>query len=1271
MKKDTKKILFASLLSGIALSTTIMVPPLLSNYVNNSDSVNNNPDKPDIPSITDNLYPDAPWNGELFKSDDMYKIPDDQNTNEYFESANGYLEKIVETNIDRNINNNIYQTKLLTEWQTNQLFNSRNNNGYPAYDLNWRIVQKFGSQYAQDFVQKYYDQVNNETAESEYWDGEPVQWKDFNFIRNEIKHNNLKKHPSADLMHDPNLFIKDTTKAIAKEFMYSGNRNSVYNTGMYAAPGEIITLELTPEEFELWKSNNYKGINILINYQSFDEPRGYGDSGMTADKFPYTRIVFNFDNLKYGNPSSEITDTSDWIFEDGVYKYQFGSPFGGSIAIQYESSLKINGSITPINFKISGGIEEVHYIQGITTESDWYNQLDRVKQGEITSPNIAIDSYWFNAVCNMYNKYQFAMSDAGTPSHFKKAPQDHIVTTNDIVIGGYGVYFSTSSEKSLDELIYPYDMVKKWDNFLMLSNFFIKGDRTNAPYKENMRFGLEVWSDAAGWGGSYNFWTYPETFTQMFFSGEDSLCATGNWLAMHEINHGYEPKNWNFHNLPHGVTNQLTALNLTVIGDVPRYRNIFNINGEWGNGWSRLITPYANVSSNTLDAYTIFTDYLYTAGTGKTFEYVRWQQDNAGKNGYPKYGGIYEIYVMSRFANQNFYYALRDLYAGQNFLPISKDGSNLSELESELINELSKLPSIDIVGNLYASGQYLYDYLTQDYIYTNDVVPAFEIPAGIESYTFNFGEAIKSRNPNFEWEIKNFNETTKYGGTLKVDPANPKNLIYFPPKFNDIDDFSQIDEFDLEITATHTEKYPNYVPGYKFKIKIRQNVTSSNINLNGVDYVVEKQKFVENKDNQILTAKFIAPKTGTYNFNFGNKNKLKLFKNGVLINNNITLISGEIIDVEYSFNKNERSFNVIYENDNVSEEINFFENVCSPYIDNTMLQPNIFNNNEIKYKPRFASTNGLGTWAINYMKQPYEDNVWKSVDPKKYNITYTHGGSKPADANKLKYKDNNPFRIQYVNSIRTVEFQYTFDEPTSISSMVIYSGANGYYSWKPKGLNITCHTKSGDVINLTNNEFLQFSTGFQNVPYESAYKYLNFEETINDITYMEIIVEKETRDNCLDIEWINFLSNKIDSEISNCIPSNSSFINYSSDWSTKNNSFDKNENFSVFNNQSLYTDKTGSYLEFNIYGNGFTLTGKKPNVPTLIDVYIDNNLIITDYDIAGDDVEFNQILYCWFANESSNKNYNIKIVLKNDAPLYINAIGISSLFDTIGRINKI
>lgn len=77
---------------------------------------------------------------------------------------------------------------------------------------------------------------------------------------------------------------------------------------------------------------------------------------MITGSYPYTQVKFDLANFKYGNPSTSIINESDWIVEGDNYKFQFGSPFGGSIAVDFGWPLKVDGVLTPLRFKISGGL---------------------------------------------------------------------------------------------------------------------------------------------------------------------------------------------------------------------------------------------------------------------------------------------------------------------------------------------------------------------------------------------------------------------------------------------------------------------------------------------------------------------------------------------------------------------------------------------------------------------------------------------------------------------------------------------------------------------------------------------------------------------------------------------------------------------------------------------------------------------------------------------------------------------------------------------------
>lgn len=138
--------------------------------------------------------------------------------------------------------------------------------------------------------------------------------------------------------------------------------------------------------------------------------------------------------------------------------------------------------------------------------------------------------------------------------------------------------------------------------------------------------------------------------------------------------------------------------------------------------------------------------------------------------------------------------------------------------QQSIINEIRKYPGIDFVGCLYAAGIYIYNSETEEFEYTNDVQPAFEI-LPLQKYTFDFDNYIASTNRNFKYTIKVPNKS-KYGSILV---QNGKKVSYMPKMEN----LGIIDEFDLDVIPTDFVGKPSlYVPKYKFKIKIRQAVNS-------------------------------------------------------------------------------------------------------------------------------------------------------------------------------------------------------------------------------------------------------------------------------------------------------------------------------------------------------------------------------------------------------------------------------------------------------------
>lgn len=168
---------------------------------------------------------------------------------------------------------------------------------------------------------------------------------------------------------------------------------------------------------------------------------------------------------------------------------------------------------------------------------------------------------------------------------------------------------------------------------------------------------------------------------------------------------------------------------------------------------------------------------------------------------------------------------------------------------------------------------------------------------------------------------------------------------------------------------------------------------------------------------------------------------------------------------------------------------------------------------------------------------------------------------------------------------------------------------------------------------------------------------------------MDIEVYKEQNQHCLQIRYIDFLKNPVDSEINNIIPSNEPFIKYSSGFTVEKNSIDPtNKNLSLFNGESRVANSQNQTIEFKFKGNGFSIIGKQPTTDTLIDVYVDGNLVGNSVNIKGAKEKYSQTLFSWFDKDTSMKEYTVKIVTKSTNPFYFDGFGILALFDTIGRI---
>ena len=773
--------------------------------------------------------------------------------------------KITKRNLNRNINRNVYETDLTRRF--------RDSFKYPAWNYNYRVnynnvqdVFDYGADgtnetpvpYRALFAnQEVWRERTNFVVENDPANGNPIhaKYNDPRFILNEIKNNRLKKHPAADQWYREN--VQDLTKAVEKQFSIPTNALGPTALGLYIPAGEIAILKFSDATLAAMKEQNINNFKIILN-SSYWENKVDSGSGGISDRYPFVKTSFSVDleSLKEN---------------DG--KFKFGSPFGGTISIWTNARIKnpqssiFYSGYQNYDFTISGAVEMLSYMHNVTTKADWDEQIKRVKSGEISSPAMAID---------------FALGST------------NIAATKSKEFAGV----------PYDQIVYPQRVVEKWTNFLFLSNFIASRDKGRLM-KFDFEFSNDVWGGASAWGGGDAAWmplSWPNT---AFLQGVDNWTTFANWGIFHEVNHSYQQNSALFKRRTHGETSQLITIVLALLSDRGSFKNLYNpvgeiqAKGEWSKWLKRTANTYNTIDfintktkSEPQEEVELSTLITYLIGPYNMIDYFRsdvYKAPNTA-NGWTGYN---EIIQLSDAFKINFWPALA------NFSRYWADGWNESGSTAmpTIQNELERLnrdyKAFKFVGNLYATGTYLWNEDINDYVYTSDADTPISVAAGIP-YVFDFEKGINSLKINpVQWDELIFNETTKLGGRLLRDESNPKKLTYQPPK----NVHNQVDEFDIAIRPTNLDV--NYVSQYKWKVKLNlvtnlpllttykdPIANTNNINfVNDWPYMKDVNNFAfqapikphlgilsdpskngKQWEKARLTFNFVAPESGLYDF---------------------------------------------------------------------------------------------------------------------------------------------------------------------------------------------------------------------------------------------------------------------------------------------------------------------------------------------------------------------------------------------------------------------
>ncbi len=1156
----------------------------------------------------------------------------------------------------RTPNRNTYSTSLESEY-------GRYGFKYPGWNCNYEASDSAvpngylnvgGNQV--DISQKVLD-------ERIQFGNEAVTYSNQYFIKNEIKRGWLKKHPAANNFYEVN--VADNTQAVDTKFTIDTAMGGVIPLGLYIPAGEVGVLKFDRRTFS-WMLENNTSIAIHINDNYWDN-KERGNSGQISNRYPYVETVFDVDlNEVKANPDRE---------------FKFGSPFGGSVSIEFYSEYYgdipsgfSNGE--PITFEVDNCVESLNYIDGFTTQQSWDRQIQDVKNGNITSPIIDIAASLYTA---------------------------HLPFTNTRTKECSGI--------GIDSFVYPKEVCRKWNDFLYLSNAFADDGNPRRLIALDMKFCDDIWNDAGALGGGMKFYCPISWGADSFLHGGDPVNMS-NWGTIHEINHSFEQNKAFFNQQAHGQTNTVSIFDLSVMSDVGKYRNEVNINDDivskdiyhnMGSlGWNRFSSPFNTVrcldpryNGGSESEWGWYAAVIYMLGPKNFYDFVK---DNQREypNDLPNWTPMKFIKYWSEYFKTNYWYLCEKApqwYGVDNSKrwPLYPDGN-----DQQIIDRLTKLfPAVDFVANLYACGQYIYDFEEGVFNYTSDVTTPYQIPA-FEPYTFQFDKYIVSNNPDFQWKYFTTNQTTKLGGSLRQDPTNRKNLIYTPNP-NAVD---QVDEFNLVITP---DEFPNrpksYVPAYKFKIKVRQVVnkpiiksyypTSDSSPVRMLDnfdwdgrsrryrtfstnplFALDKSNALDASDGSRRIAKvefnYVVPEDGRYDFiaNWDDAIKVGIdsqvfkygtcngpykiatqdWKKGQVVKFQIALVAPTSKDGKLDFHIRKSGVS-----SKVQDKYDIFNNCVVPSVDTSNTKAKIIqsyvSNDLFKYHSRTIDYS-LYSSTTKRVKMDFDnvidDEIYNFYDPKnKYIPNLKKDVSSPYVDDTVQTSPDGQYKYT------CMEFTAKFTEPTTVSALQLeIPQADQRYS--PTHFQTTVVTYDSQYF---------YNDVVENKQSSQTYQILDLGKTYQNVKMIKFKfyrggLAKYNKTKVV-IGRLKFLKNYVQQNLDEMWAFNNSKIDldgwleyYSNDFS----------NLSNLNGMYLKSRARGDTITFTLHNTSlFNIIGRTSSEDGTFNLYINDELVLENVNCNSSKLKMNQML-CYYKNPNPKKDIVVKIVNTSDKTLVFNSI---------------
>lgn len=1200
--------------------------------------------------------------------------------------------KILKRDVERKINNNLYDTQILRDYPTFK---------YPGWEYNYEGSTNGQPNRYQVIDGERIDGMDLVYNERVEFNNTLVKFNNPDFILNEIENDQLKVHPATKLWFQQE--VDPEVKAIEKAFAVSSALPGNTPLGLYAAPGEVVTMTFELETLQKMKQQKIDDFRILIN-DSFWDNFVPGNTGQMSTRYPFVRTEFriNVDKL---------------IQNNGVFK--FGSPFGGAITVRVNKRLRSanSSSMHPaydhFKFKVSGALETIYYNHTQTTKEDWDDQIERAKAGKIVAPAMQYD-FAFGAIT------------------FASTGKQQFVGAN------------------LDDIANPFDVMERWTEFLFVSSFFSGKDLDNS-FKLWFQFNDDIQNGAGGVGGNRNLqgplsWAKQSFLDGLVKDGIDTWLIDRQWGTFHEINHNFNQDRVLFYQNDHQETNQVSMVGLSLLSDQGRWRNLYNADGNWNRhhgSWNRFANAWTVNQRLAIDnfqrenkkiPYELQYLLLNTFGSYNFLDYVR-DDLISDPNNRPGWTGFSEIVRLSKWFKLDLWPAMREVgnwfneTNSKRFNPWPTDDNDLKPEEKLITDELQKdFKAIDFMANLFAAGGYLWNQSQNKFVYTNDTQAPLDIAAG-RDYIFDFEKGINSANPNVEWNDLEFSKTTKLGGSLKVDENNSKILIYTPPK----NAVGEIDEFDMAISNfsfKNNKMPPNYVDKYVWKIKVRLVGNAPAISIYKDRFVPdsvnkpgkfrEDFEYLKNPDNIKATlasdprpgilaepdepnalssldkkwtrAKisfdFIAPETGNYDF------KIKGFGWAFLVdranpdqiiweNNNNNKPNANAWSPMFAkqLNKGERFKLDLYVTTklrttrfdikaNINNKfISVFDHSVLPWVDEIIDEPNkLITEEKYQYKfrrldmDRFQSPIGgiEHAPAINAISKGNQNSAngykFKIINEPNY-VSPPGLPAQDKDADKrLTSRDKMLFEkwggSAAANQPLVFQIEATFKELTKVGSIQFVNHQGTPYGGPGRPTDITVYNQDQQIL-------YQGKYGAQQNDRMKDTTIINFDGSY-DVT--KLIIELKNTDlfrepepnepergkfSGIILNSITF-SEKAVLAVNRKIATNEEKINYyGPSWHNVTNDFDVN--ISQVNGQAVRSIKKDEYLEFNLLADGFDIIGQKLPTGSKFALYINDDLI-GEYDTKNE-IRLDGDRLATYHNPKPGQWMKIKIVNLEDASL--------------------